>query len=593
MAMTVAVAPRPAQACGGTFCDGGPNPMPVEQTGETILFVVEDGHVEAHIQIEYDPDTEAEQFAWVVPVTAVPELSVGSQQLFANVMAATVPSYGLGNWVEPCGDEPVGDPDMCNAEGGDVDGDGLALDAGGGSGPDDGPNVVSHEAVGAFEVFVLDGGTADGVMQWLGDNGFTQDEAARPILQEYLAEGHLFVAFRLLAYAGASEIHPIVLRYEGQEPCIPIRLTRIAAQDDLEIRAVMLAEGRFASSNYRDVTLNPLKIDWMNSGMNYRDVVSRAIDEPGAGGHAFVTEYAGPADVVSRIGLPGLEWDAEVFRNAASPGEAVEALFDQQLVGYGDDGICGGLHPLVEGLITRHLPTPPDNPIETMCDDPAAFASAVPPDAWTGERFAMDFEVRIVEPALHAQELLDTWPYLTRMVTMLSPHEMTLDPMFHATPDLPMVTGLTRVGTRNRFCSGETSFSLPSGDLVALRSGGWPDIRPDQMPWAETIAYLPPSGAPVIEVDNRPLIGELLDAWNEEFGPPRSPTSLASLDPCGDPGQWPPQPGSGAVDDGRGCGCSNTGPGAGWAWILALGVGGLLTLRRRDEPEVLDSVHDR
>ena len=43
--------------------------------------------------------------------------------------------------------------------------------------------------MGAFEVFVLDGGTVDGVMQWLGDNGFQQDPAAEPILGEYLAEG--------------------------------------------------------------------------------------------------------------------------------------------------------------------------------------------------------------------------------------------------------------------------------------------------------------------------------------------------------------------------------------------------------------------
>ena len=33
--------PAPAQACGGTFCDGGvTGPMPVDETGENVIFVI-------------------------------------------------------------------------------------------------------------------------------------------------------------------------------------------------------------------------------------------------------------------------------------------------------------------------------------------------------------------------------------------------------------------------------------------------------------------------------------------------------------------------------------------------------------------------
>ena len=77
---------------GGTFCDG--QAMPVEQTGENILFVYEEGRTEAHIQIKYDPDTDAGQFAWVIPVTTIPEFAVGSEPLFQNLLAGSVPSYG-------------------------------------------------------------------------------------------------------------------------------------------------------------------------------------------------------------------------------------------------------------------------------------------------------------------------------------------------------------------------------------------------------------------------------------------------------------------------------------------------------------------
>ncbi len=33
-----------AAACGVMLCDAGPVEMPVDQTGENIIFVVEDGH---------------------------------------------------------------------------------------------------------------------------------------------------------------------------------------------------------------------------------------------------------------------------------------------------------------------------------------------------------------------------------------------------------------------------------------------------------------------------------------------------------------------------------------------------------------------
>ncbi len=42
-----------AHACGGTFCDSGPQAMPVDQTGENILFVMDGTTVEAHVQIQY------------------------------------------------------------------------------------------------------------------------------------------------------------------------------------------------------------------------------------------------------------------------------------------------------------------------------------------------------------------------------------------------------------------------------------------------------------------------------------------------------------------------------------------------------------
>jgi hypothetical protein len=84
---------EPARACGGFFGDVVDNqPIPVDQTGENILFAIDEaaGTVEAHIQIQYTGDPL--KFGWVIPVTAVPELAVGSELLFTNLLAA----LGLG-----------------------------------------------------------------------------------------------------------------------------------------------------------------------------------------------------------------------------------------------------------------------------------------------------------------------------------------------------------------------------------------------------------------------------------------------------------------------------------------------------------------
>ena len=96
-------APTTARACGGTFCDAGvPQPMPVDQTGENVIFVLGDTEAEVHIQIAIDPNTNAQQFAWMVPLAAVPDFSVGSQPLFTNVLNGSVPTYGIQNTFESC-----------------------------------------------------------------------------------------------------------------------------------------------------------------------------------------------------------------------------------------------------------------------------------------------------------------------------------------------------------------------------------------------------------------------------------------------------------------------------------------------------------
>src|SRR5687768_17048727 len=84
---TLTGAPRRAEACGGFFC----SQVPIDQSGEQIIFSVSQNHVTAHIQISFQG--QAKDFAWVVPVQTKPTLSVGSQTVFSALQRSTEPQY--------------------------------------------------------------------------------------------------------------------------------------------------------------------------------------------------------------------------------------------------------------------------------------------------------------------------------------------------------------------------------------------------------------------------------------------------------------------------------------------------------------------
>ena len=508
--------PTTAQACGGTFCDTGPTAMPVDQTGENILFHIGDNSVEAHIQIQYDPDSGAEQFAWVIPVMAIPEFEVGSQLFFDAVLNASVPSYGLSVQTDFCGDQNDGDFGAGDEGGLSTGGETGGPDEGGG----DGPTVVLETTVGAFEIAVLDGGTVDGVMQWLADNGYQQDPASEPILAEYLAEDFLFVAMKLGNQAGVDEIHPVVIRYEGVEPCVPIRLTRIAASEDMDIRVFFLQDARTVPVNYRHVLVNPLKIDWFNNASNYKEVISMAVDAQEANGNAFVTEYAGPSNVIPTWTIFQPQWSSAPFANYPdSPVGVIEELENQGLMvcDIEWDTTCSYNHPLLEGVLNEFIPVPDGVDVNAFYDDLATYADQIDLAAWDAAAFAARLDERLFLPAQHAVELVEANPYLTRMYTTISPAEMNDDPIFRINEALDDVPNI-RFANQTNHCDGSSTVVLPDGREIVFPDQNnltWPDFG-DEMPWEEDIDQENMAeNSPLVNlVDNTEEIDKLLNAHN-------------------------------------------------------------------------------
>ena len=591
-ALAIATTPAPARACGGTFCDAGPTAMPVDQTGENILFVMGEGFTEAHIQIQYDPESEAEQFAWVIPLMEVPEFEVGSQPLFDRVLASTVPSYGFTTQFTGEGCSPTSGPGGTSGAGDTTGGGGDE------SGDTGGPEIVLQQIVGAFEVTVLQGGTAMELVDWLDANGYQQDPAALPILEEYLAEGYLFAAFKLVNDAEVSDIHPVVLRFPVEEACVPLRLTRIAAVDDMDVRTFFLADDRVVPSTYRHVLVNPLKLDWPNQASNYKEVITLAVDAEEADGRAFVTEYAGSSDVVLPFGIFSEQWASAPFETD-TPVEAIERLQVQGLLSCFDDfrgPVCDYAHPLLRNLMLQYLPVPAGVEEPEFYGCPLCYEGLIDVAAWDGVAFAALLEQRIIEPGQHAVTLLDSYPTLTRMYTTISPGEMTEDPFFQQNPDLPDVDLTNQIATRQVGCGAHEVWILPDGREVFVPNGVWPAFD-EEMPWEEEVQEIAMAGGPVALVSRTAQIDQELYEHNCAW-------SYPSAEACGNEGETDggmtgtggtgsagaTEGGSdtegggtaGQSGEGSGCGCRSDAPSGGGALLLGLGLLGLgLGSRRR------------
>ena len=548
LAASLALAlPNRAEACGGTFCDSGPNSMPVDQTGENIMFVIDGAYVEAHIQIQYDPNTEASKFAWVIPVTALPEFSVGSQLLFDNMLTGSVPTYGFNTSQEICGDPNNNGPQSTNATGGDNGDSASAGGTDGGEEPPPGPDVLYEATVGAFDIVVLKDTDVASLMKWLGDNGYQQDPKAEPIFAEYLQEGLLFVAFKLTNNAQVSEIHPVVLRYLGAESCVPIRLTRIAAAEDMDIRAFFLGDARTVPINYRHVLVNPLKIDWPNFAGNYKSIISLAVDAFGADGNAFVTEYAGPSNVIGNFNLWQPNWSAAPFTDLPVI-DVIDTLEAQGLI-YCDFDFCQYNNPLLQGLLAKYLPIPAGMNDFSFYDCLSCNEAEIDPLAWDGALFAKDLGERVINPGKHAVDLLAKWPYLTRMYTTISPHEMLEDPIFRQNPNLPEVPAQLQASRLVR-CDGHATWTLPDGRVVFVpNNGAWPDFDVE-LPYEEEVQTVGIKGAPMTLVNNTAAINKALDAWNLKMDPVEG-----QLPPGAEPDSAAEPESAGEGETNQGCGC--------------------------------------
>lgn len=419
VAAWLVAAPRAADACGGLFCNGA---QPVVQDGERILFVLGEGEVDVLINIRYEGD--AADFGWILPLQAEPvEVRVAPGLIF-NALDAFAPQFWTNVETEgSCTDRVIG----FGALG--------AEDAGAAFGAGGGVQIRSEDRVGPYQTVVLDADDADDAIAWLEDNGYAVPPGSRALIGSYLAADNVLMALKLANEVGVDQIQPIWVRMEGAEACVPIKLTALAANPDMDvIVSVLTRAGRAIPTNYTHVTPNLARLDWVNVAANYDALVGEALDE--GGGRAFVTEYAGPTrdpDTFADLQTMLRPFPVGSLSGLRTPSTQPADEFVASL------GFLARL-PEARAIVRSMIP---ETAFFKACGN---CALQVDDTLIEVEPIIDALEAQIMEPLVDLLAAVEEYPSLTRLRTRLSPEEMTLDPIFEVRtglPDIPVVRRAT------------------------------------------------------------------------------------------------------------------------------------------------------
>ncbi len=403
--------PGVASACGGFFCQL----VPINQAAEQIVFRQDGDQITAMVQIQFAGDSQ--DFSWVVPVPSTPTYEVGSNTTFTDLELATRPQFNLTRTGSECAFpestqqlSPVG---VADGAGGDANG---------------GVIVESVQDVGGYVVTLISGDNAESVSQWLVDNNYDLTDKGRELLAPYVEDGMKFVAVKLQQNRGTGSIQPLIMKYQSDKPVVPIRLTAVAALEDMGVLVWLLGDARAVPENYLHVTPNYTRLNWFAGTQNaygsYQTLITEAMNE--AGGQGFATDYAGrfenllssltsPADLQAQLSRLNDSSDVEYL-------SLVQNFFQ---------------NPIIADTLTDTLPLQDGQSTGQYFDQNFLRANYTSAEL-SAARTALDAVIRadVINPLQASLDVLGGNRYLTRLYTTLSADEMTLDPAFVFNSDM-------------------------------------------------------------------------------------------------------------------------------------------------------------
>lgn len=408
--LAAVVLPGTSFACGGFFCQL----VPINQAAEQIVFRQDGNQITAMVQIQFEGDSQ--DFSWVVPVPSTPTYEVGSNTAFTDLERVTRPQFNLQQEGQGCA-VPV----PLNANVAEAD----AASGGTGSG---GVVVEDVQDVGGYVVTLISGDNAESISQWLVDNGYDLTEKGEQLLAPYVEGGMKFVAVKLQQNRGTGSIQPLIMKYQSDKPEVPIRLTAVAALEDMGVLVWLLGDARAVPDNYLHVTPNYTRLNWFSGTRNaygsYQSLITDAMNE--AGGQGFATDYAGrfdnlmdalttPADLEAQLGRFSGSSDAEYI-------SLVQNFFP---------------NAIVTETLTQMLPLPSGQSGGAYFDQNFLVTNYTSAEL-SAARGTLDTVIRdeLIAPLQTSLDVLGGNRYMTRLYTTLSADEMTKDPSFVFNSDM-------------------------------------------------------------------------------------------------------------------------------------------------------------
>ena len=442
--IAVSVLPSASFACGGFFCQL----VPINQAAEQIVFRQDGNQTTAMIQIQFAGDSE--DFSWVVPVPSTPEYEVGSNTLFTDLERVTRPQFNLTREGQECAIEDF--PIAVSSPVAESVADGAA---------DSRVIVESVQDVGGYVVTLISGDNAESISQWLIDNGYDLTDKGEELLAPYVEEGMKFVAVKLQQNRGTGSIQPLIMKYQSDKPEVPIRLTAVAALEDMGVLVWLLGDSRAVPENYLHVTPNYTRLDWFSGTRNaygsYQSLITDAMNE--AGGQGFATDYAGRFDNLTDSLTTPADLEAQLDRiNGSSDVEFISLV--QNFFP----------NPIVTETLTHSLPLQNGQFAVSYFDRNFLITNFTTAELMAA-RNALATVIRdeVIAPLQLSIDVLGGNPYMTRLYTTLSADEMTLDPSFVFNTDMDGQQ-LDRNATLNVSCIDDSNhWTLKLGEGTGRR----------------------------------------------------------------------------------------------------------------------------
>ncbi|MSQ82583.1 MAG: DUF2330 domain-containing protein [Myxococcales bacterium] len=468
--------PQTVFACGGCFSP--PSPIPdqtVVQDAERVLFVRDEKTKKSIVWVEVRYSGLAKDFGWVLPVPKLPVVGVGSRVVFDALDGRMRMRYSVKQRpAENCRDPYEGckeqyQPNVFSGRPPSGSADTASADASATATKGAEVEVLASGTTGPYDYVVIKGNEATALSKWLNDRGYSTPAKATPIIQSHANMGHLFVAIKLANGSGVEAIRPVTLEMQDAEPCVPLRLTSIAAAEDMNVIVTVGGVGRAIVKNYFDVVPNPMRMSFANENFQYvpcsgptkydcripknmQQVAAAAIDE--AAGHAFITESVMTGAALKEMS-PLQKFNLQNLSKLKNYDE-LAAYLPQSGLPISDE-IAETLEPTLQ--LKKNFPKV--TPVQMLanlrsCGQYWTMAFG-PPDCvlagqnltlthaellkigFDGVALAKDMKTGIIDPLFTVGELLGQSGKVTRLAMRISPDEMDRDPVFAFNPTLPDV----------------------------------------------------------------------------------------------------------------------------------------------------------